>query len=98
MIMIHRISIIFSVTIVTITSLFSSNLFCTTIAQLQTNDSGGTIGQRVSFLTDDGVLIVGTYYSPASSPQTTPTKSIVLLHMLGRNRNDWNSFASNLSN
>ena len=96
--MIHRISIIFSVTIVTITSLFSSNLFCTTIAQLQTNNSGGTIGQKVSFLTDDGVLIVGTYYSPASLHQITPTKAIILLHMLGRNRNDWNSFASILSN
>jgi alpha-beta hydrolase superfamily lysophospholipase len=100
--MVQRISIIFSVIVVTIISVFSSNnitcLFGTTIAQLQTDKSGATTGQRVSFLTDDGILIVGTYYPPASSHQTSPTKAIILLHMLGRDRNDWNSFASILSN
>jgi hypothetical protein len=64
--MVKRISIIFSVSVVTIISLLSSNnityLLSNTYAQLQTNDSGGTTGQKVSFLTDDGVLIVGTYY------------------------------------
>src|SRR5437773_9087663 len=96
--MVQRISIIFSVSVITIISLFSNNLFGTTIAQLQTNSSGATPVQRVSFLTDDGVLIVGTYYYPASSHQTTPAKAIILLHMLGRDRNDWNGLASILSN
>ena len=73
-------------------------LFGNTYAQLHTNSSGGTMVQRVSFPTDDGVLIVGTYYPPALSHQTTPAKAIILLHMLGRDRNDWNTFASILSN
>ena len=102
MLMVQRISIMFSVSVVTIISLFSGNninyLFGNTYAQLHTNSSGGTTVQRVSFLTDDGVLIVGTYYPPASPHQTSPAKAIILLHMLGRNRNDWNAFASILSN
>ncbi len=100
--MVQRTSIIFSLSVVTIISLFSSNniiyLFGTSYAQLQTSDGEGTTGQKVSFLTDDGVWIVGTYYPPASSHQTTPAKAVILLHMLGRNRNDWNSFAAILSN
>jgi pimeloyl-ACP methyl ester carboxylesterase len=64
--------------------------------QLQAYNAGESAGQKVSFLTDDGVLIVGTYYSPPSH-QTNPN-AVILLHMLGRNRNDWNAFASTLSN
>ena len=75
-------------------------------AQQDNNIINNTSGQqRVSFLTDDKVLIVGTYYTPqTSSPSnnsattTTSTNAIILLHMLGHNRNDWNSFASTLSN
>ncbi len=66
-------------------------------AQLQASNAGETAGQKVSFLTDDGVLIVGTYYSLSSSHQTSP-KAVILLHMLGRNRDDWDTFASTLSN
>lgn len=94
--MIQGVPLIFIVTV--ITTLFSSgNIMClagTTYAQLQTNNSG----QKVSFLTDDGVLIVGTYYSPPSSSHQTTPKAVILLHMLSRNRNDWNTFASTLSN
>jgi alpha-beta hydrolase superfamily lysophospholipase len=65
------------------------------------NNSAGQ-QQRVSFLTDDKVLIVGAYYTPQTSSSnnsaTTSTNAIILLHMLGHNRNDWNSFASTLSN
>lgn len=94
--MVRRVSIIFIVMAITILS--SSNIMPagTTYAQLQTNNSGETAVQKVSFLTDDGVLIVGTYYYP-SSHQTSPN-ALILLHMLGRNRNDWNTFASTLSN
>src|SRR5919198_608042 len=76
-------------------------------AQQDNNIINNTSGQqRVSFLTDDKVLIVGTYYTPQTSSSsssnsaatTTSTNAIILLHMLGHNRNDWNSFASTLSN
>jgi alpha-beta hydrolase superfamily lysophospholipase len=95
--MVQRVSIFIVMAITTLIS--SSNivhLAVTTYAQ--TNNSGETPGQKVSSLTDDGVLIVGTYYAPSPSHQTAPTKAIILLHMLGRNRNDWNTFASTLSN
>jgi alpha-beta hydrolase superfamily lysophospholipase len=94
--MVQRISIIFVV--IAITTLSSSNItYLAGTTYAQTNNSGEMAGQKVSFLTDDGVLILGTYYSPSPSNQTTPN-AIILLHMLGRNRNDWNTFASTLSN
>src|ERR687897_586660 len=53
-------------------------------------------GQTVTFITDDGVSIVGTYYAPSSGlKDSTPT--IILLHMLGKDRSTWNTFASALS-
>ncbi len=59
--------------------------------------------QTVNFLTDDGVSIIGSYYSSplnvvsnaSSSSTTTPT--VILLHMLGKDRSTWNAFASTLS-
>jgi pimeloyl-ACP methyl ester carboxylesterase len=96
--MVERFSVIFS--IIAIISLFSNNnimyLVDTTYAQSQSNTGKSTAGQKVSFLTDDGVLIVGTYYAPASFNETT--NAIILLHMFGRDRNDWNAFASDLRN
>jgi pimeloyl-ACP methyl ester carboxylesterase len=63
------------------------------------NSSTGGQGQRVSFLTDDKFLIVGTYYAPqTTTPSSANTNAVILLHMLGRNRSDWNDFASTLSN
>ena len=98
MVMIERFLIIFSV--IAIVSLFSNNNITyrvgTANAQSLTKPGENAAGQKVSFLTDDGVLIAGTYYAPASSHQTT--NAIILLHMFGRDRNDWNAFASNLSN
>jgi pimeloyl-ACP methyl ester carboxylesterase len=94
--MVQRASVIFIFMVIPASS---STIVCLTgigQAQLQVNNGGETAGQKVSFLTDDGVLIVGTYYS-TSSHQTSP-KAVILLHMLGRNRNDWNAFASTLSN
>jgi pimeloyl-ACP methyl ester carboxylesterase len=68
----------------------------------QQNDGSSTNNnnnvQTVNFLTDDGVSIIGSYYSPlnaSSSSTTTPT--IILLHMLGKDRSTWNAFASTLS-
>lgn len=69
-----------------------------TFAQKTTN-SNETTEEKVSFLTDDKVSIAGTYYSPGTSNKNTSAPdAIILLHMLGRDRNDWNTFASTLSN
>lgn len=46
-------------------------------------------GQRVEFTTSDGVKIVGTYYDGGD-------KSVILLHRLGKDRNDWNNFVPEL--
>jgi pimeloyl-ACP methyl ester carboxylesterase len=72
------------------------------VAYAQQSDGSSTNNnnnvQTVNFLTDDGVSIIGSYYSPlnaSSSSTTTPT--IILLHMLGKDRSTWNAFASTLS-
>jgi len=63
-----------------------------------TPNSNEIAGKQVSFLTDDKVLIVGTYYSPSPSNKNTSAYAIILLHMLGRDRNDWNPLASSFRN
>ena len=69
--MVHSVSIFI---VMAITTLFGCGNFIhlagTTYAQSQTNNTGETAGQKVSFLTDDGVLIVSTYYSPSLSHQS----------------------------
>jgi pimeloyl-ACP methyl ester carboxylesterase len=91
---------------------FHSNTITTAYAQENNivndnNNPSADGGQLVSFLTDDKVLIVGTYYAPqtttTSLSNTTGTttshvNAVILLHMLGRNRSDWNDFASTLTN
>lgn len=49
--------------------------------------------QRVSFHTDDGVTIAATWYEPSFRP----APAVILVHMLGRSRRDWDSFASRLA-
>ncbi|HEY0875064.1 MAG TPA: alpha/beta fold hydrolase [Vicinamibacterales bacterium] len=49
--------------------------------------------QRVSFRTDDGVTIAATWYEPSFRP----APAVILVHMLGRSRRDWDSFASRLA-
>ena len=49
--------------------------------------------QRVSFRTDDGVTISAAWYEPSFRPGP----AVVLVHMLGRSRRDWDSFASRLA-
>lgn len=49
--------------------------------------------QRVSFRTEDGVTIAGTWYEPSFRP----APAVILVHMLGRSRRDWDSFASRLA-
>ena len=61
--------------------------------------TGNNNVQTVNFPTDDGVSIVATYYTPskAISNNTTTTPTVILLHMLGKDRSTWNTFASTLS-
>lgn len=50
-------------------------------------------GERVVFRTSDGVTITGTWYEPSFRP----APAVVLIHMLGRSRGDWDTFASRLA-
>lgn len=56
------------------------------ISQPQAN----IMSEQVSIKTSDGVELVGSFYKSNSD------RGIVLLHMLNRNRNDWNEFAEQL--
>src|SRR5262245_5130263 len=49
--------------------------------------------QRVTFKTDDGVTLSGTWYEPASRPGP----AVILVHMLQKSRRDWDQFASRLA-
>lgn len=57
------------------------------ISQLQVS----IIGEQVSIKTEDGFEIVGSFYKSQSE------SGVILLHMLNRNRGDWNSFAEQLN-
>lgn len=56
------------------------------ISQAQMN----IVSEQVSIKTSDGVELVGSFYKSNSD------RGVVLLHMLNRNRNDWNEFAERL--
>ncbi len=49
--------------------------------------------QRVSFRTSDGVTISATWFEPS----VRPAPAVILVHMLGRSRRDWDSLASRLA-
>jgi alpha-beta hydrolase superfamily lysophospholipase len=49
--------------------------------------------QRVSFRTEDGVLLAASWYEPPSRP----APAVILLHMLSRTRRDWEPVASRLA-
>jgi dienelactone hydrolase len=49
--------------------------------------------QRVSFRTEDGVTIAATWYEPSFRP----APAVILIHMLGRSRRDWDGVASRLA-
>jgi len=49
--------------------------------------------QRVSFRTADGVLLAGSFYE--TSPKPSP--AVILVHMLTRNRRDWEPVAMRLA-
>jgi dienelactone hydrolase len=45
--------------------------------------------RRAEIISSDGVVIVGSYY-PVHNPNSP---AVILVHMLGRNRGDWNEYA-----
>lgn len=49
-----------------------------------------SISEHISIKTEDGFEIIGSFYKSESDT------GVVLLHMLNRNRNDWNAFARQL--
>jgi len=49
--------------------------------------------QRVSFRTADGVTIAATWFEPSFRP----APAVILVHMLGRSRQDWDDAASRLA-
>ena len=49
--------------------------------------------QRVTFRTDDGLMLAATWYEPASRPGP----AVILVHMLHRSRRDWEAVAQRLS-
>ena len=49
--------------------------------------------QRVSFRTADGVTIAATWFEPSFRP----APAVILVHMLGRSRGDWEDAASRLA-
>lgn len=49
--------------------------------------------QRVSFRTSDGVTISATWFEPS----VRPAPAVILVHMLGRSRRDWDSLGSRLA-
>jgi len=49
--------------------------------------------RAVTFRTDDGVTIAGTFYE---APRR-PAPAVILLHMLTRSRDDWQTFAPRLA-
>lgn len=53
-------------------------------------------GERVTFTSHDGVLLVGSYFTPKPRINNS-TPSVILLHMLGRDRSVWNDFSQDLS-
>lgn len=52
--------------------------------------------ERVVFTSEDGVLLVGSYYKPRIGTSNS-TPSVILLHMLGMDRSTWDKFAQELS-
>ncbi len=53
---------------------------------------GGKLGQDVTFVTDDGIILKGLFVPPGDKSKTT----FILLHGLGSNQEEWQAFAHKL--
>ncbi len=47
--------------------------------------------EKITIKAEDGTILTSNYFNAEN-----PTANVILLHMLGRNRNDWNDFAKDL--
>ncbi len=47
--------------------------------------------EKITIKAEDGTILTSNYFNAEN-----PTANVILLHMLGRNRNDWNDFAKEL--
>lgn len=56
-------------------------------------DSAGAASQRVTFRTDDGLTLAGTWYEPSAPP----APAVVMIHMLRKSRRDWDQIASRMA-
>jgi pimeloyl-ACP methyl ester carboxylesterase len=68
-------------------------VFATLAAMVLHPSSPLSAMQRVSLRTEDGVTLAGSWYEPA----TRPAPAVVLVHMLQRNRHDWDVLAIRLA-
>lgn len=59
--------------------------------ELDEDENTGYALEQVSFITVDGVTLRGTYYAVQK-----PKAFVLLLHMLGRDKEDWHAFAQQL--
>lgn len=64
-------------------------LACAAIAVALLGVSAGAASQRVTFRTDDGLTLAGTWYEPA----LRPAPAVILIHMLQKSRRDWDQTA-----
>ena len=53
------------------------------------------VGERVEFAGTDGLILVGTLYTPGDSP--SPWPGMMLLHMMWGARKSWEDFAIQLA-
>ncbi len=65
-------------------SIFRALLAGSLLLSVLVSTGAENAGERISFSTEDGVTIVGTYYSPSNGSAKVP--AILLLHQLGRDR------------
>jgi alpha-beta hydrolase superfamily lysophospholipase len=54
--------------------------------------TAGAAGRQVTFPSGDGTSLAATFYEPS----TNPAPGVVLVHMLGRSRDDWNAVADRM--
>jgi pimeloyl-ACP methyl ester carboxylesterase len=55
--------------------------------------AAGAASQRVSFRTDDGLTLAGTWYEPS----TRPAPAVIFIHMLQKSRRDWDQVAERMA-
>ena len=86
--------IVLTIDVIFLSSLSNANIPIRIVYAEDRNQ--GLVGERVTFTSNDGVSLVGSYFTPKPGINNS-TPSVILLHMLGRDRSTWNEFAQDLS-